>query len=87
MGRETDVWELCSRYKVRWQDLCGPERLNALRLVGSEILLEAMPELLVLEMFTGNEVVRFSFPTAESPNGTQTVYNGDDVAKLLKEFA
>ena len=66
--------------------MCGLEWLNALTLVGYEILAEAMPELLALEMFIGNKVVRFSFPTAENPHGTRIVYDGEDVAELLKEF-
>ena len=66
-GRETGVWELCRCYRFHLQDVCGPERLNTLRIVGSEIIVEAMPELLALEIFSGKKVVWFLFPTAEHP--------------------
>ena len=68
--RETDVWELCRRYRFCWRDISGPEWLNALNLVGAEIPPKAMLELLALDVFASEELLHFSFPTAEEPYST-----------------
>ena len=66
--------------------MCSSERLNALKMVGSELPVEAVPELQVLDMQCGKRIMRFIFPTEEHPDGLRVRYEGKDAAKLLREF-
>ena len=82
-NREKELLELCKRYRFLWQQTCGLERLNALKMVGSELPAEAVPELLALDMKSGKEILRFIYPTPEHPDGLRVRYKGKDAAKLL----